>query len=254
MLIDTHCHIHDSDYPLDTKLVISNALRNRVNHVICIGTDLANSRLALEFSNQQPDFAFSAVGVHPHNAKDGCDGLESLLGQNSKAIAIGEIGLDYHYNFSPKADQIAVLTKQLELSIKYDLPIIFHVREAFDDFWRIYDSFIESGNKIRGVVHSFTDSPENAAKALARGLYIGVNGFSTFTKDESQKAMFAQLPLDKILLETDAPYLTPAPFRGKINEPAFVKNVAEHHAKIRGMTIDEIASVTSSNASLLFNI
>jgi TatD DNase family protein len=129
------------------------------------------------------------------------------------------------------------------------LPVIFHVREAFDDFWPIFDNY---EGKIRGVLHSFTDSQANMEAAIERGLYIGVNGISTFTKDEAQKEMFASIPLDKLLLETDAPFLTPTPFRGKVNEPAFVRQVAEHHAKIRGLSLDEIATATTANAHALF--
>jgi TatD DNase family protein len=122
------------------------------------------------------------------------------------------------------------------------------VREAFDDFWPIFDTY----PGLRGVLHSFTDSELNMNKALERGLYIGVNGISTFTKDAAQQQMFAAIPLEHLLLETDAPFLTPVPFRGKVNEPAFVKNVAEHHAKIRGLSIDDIAAATTANAHALF--
>jgi TatD DNase family protein len=143
---------------------------------------------------------------------------------------------------------MAALEAQIEVALHHDLPIIFHVREAFDDFWPIFDKY----PGIRGELHSFTDSQENLAKALERGLYIGVNGISTFTKDEAQKAMFDAIPLDRLLLETDAPFLTPTPFRGKINEPAYVRNIAQYHAERRGISVEEIARVTSQNAKVLF--
>ena len=163
-------------------------------------------------------------------------------------MAIGEIGLDYFYTHSPRELQIKALETQLDLARQYDLPVIFHVREAFDDFWPIFDNF----PGLRGVLHSFTDTQLNVNQAFARNLLIGVNGISTFTKDEAQRAMFADLPLDRVLLETDAPFLTPAPYRGTVNEPAFVRNVAEFHAHIRNVDLDTVAEATSANARELF--
>ena len=144
--------------------------------------------------------------------------------------------------------QIKALEEQLQLAQKYKKPVIFHVREAFDDFWPILDNF----HDIRGELHSFTDTKENLAEALKRGLFIGVNGISTFTKDPAQQAMFQSIPIERMLLETDAPFLTPKPLRGKVNEPAFVRHVAEFHAQIRGISIQEIASQTTTNARALF--
>jgi TatD DNase family protein len=132
--------------------------------------------------------------------------------------------------------------------VRHQLPVIFHVREAFSDFWPIFDSYLG----IRGVLHSFTDTKENLDMAIERGLYIGVNGISTFAKDPVQKALFASIPLDHLLFETDAPFLTPVPFRGKVNEPAFVKNVAEFHADIRHISYESIASASTTNATALF--
>jgi TatD DNase family protein len=142
------------------------------------------------------------------------------------------------------------------LALKYDLPIIFHVREAYDDFWEVLDSYKSDKRQIRGVLHCFTDTMENAEKGIKRGLYIAVNGISTFTKDEKQTEMFAKIPLDKLLFETDAPYLTPIPLRGKVkfNEPVFVKNIAEYNSEIHQIPFDEIADITTANARKLFNI
>lgn len=267
MLIDTHCHIHDADYPLDVSEVIDRAHQAGVTQMICVGTDEASSRLAIEFANNHEGI-YAAAGVHPHEAKDGIGQLseivrfatiEDLSGNNldgsaKKLVAIGEIGLDYHYNYSPRDVQIQVLRYQIELALIRDLPMIFHVREAFDDFWAVLDEFKGSNRPIRGVLHSFTDTQEHADEALKRGLYIGVNGYSTFAKDESQKMMFATLPLNKILFETDAPFLTPNPFRGKVNEPAFVRNIAEFHAAIHHISVDEIANITTTNARTLFRL
>ena len=249
MLIDTHCHIHEANYPLDIGDVMQRAHHEGIGKMICVGTNEQSSREAVVFASQH-DHVSASLGVHPHDTKDSYEGLAQILDDNSSnVVAIGEIGLDYFYTHSPREVQIEALKSQIDLALAHNLPIIFHVREAFDDFWPIFDSY---GSKIRGVLHSFTDSRVNMEAATARGLYIGVNGISTFTKDEKQKEMFAAIPLDKLLLETDAPFLTPTPFRGKVNEPAFVRQVAEHHARIRGLSLDEIATHTSANAHALF--
>ena len=301
MLIDTHCHIHDPDYPYNGDEVINRAHEAGVMQIICIGTNEKNSSQAIEFASKY-DGVFASIGVHPHYATDGIGSLASLVGLlysrkhlqpefdkasgplsdparsrflnkrsrqgglslNRKLVAIGEIGLDYYYTNSPRDDQIRVLKLQIELALKYDLPIIFHVREAYDDFWSVLDSFQPdlaengkfAGQQIRGVLHCFTDTLKNAKQGLKRGLFIGINGISTFTKDELQKEMFAAIPLDRILFETDAPYLTPAPLRGKIkvNEPAFIKNIAEYSSQIYDVSINEIADITTANARTLFNL
>lgn len=246
MLIDTHCHIHDATYPLDVADVLMHAGQAGVEKMICVGTDEDSSFAAINLAEKH-DHIYASIGVHPHDTKDGYSRLYDM--SSTKLIAVGEIGLDYYYTHSPREIQIAALKGQIELAIARNLPIIFHVRDAFDDFWPIFDSY---DTQIKGVLHSFTDSSENMHAAIARGLYIGVNGISTFTKDTAQQAMFASIPLENLILETDAPFLTPTPLRGKVNEPAFVRHVAEHHAKIRGLSIDELATITSSNAHALF--
>ncbi len=167
-----------------------------------------------------------------------------------KIVAIGECGLDYFYNNSPKAKQIEMLHTQIELALEFDLPIIFHVREAFDDFWPVFKQY----KGIRGVLHSFTDSIENLQKALECNLFIGVNGISTFTKQENQQKMYAAIPVDSLVLETDAPFLTPVPMRGIINEPALLTHVAMFHAELRNITFSELSAATSFNATRLFNL
>lgn len=248
MLIDTHCHIHEP-YELPVNEVLERAKTAEVDEMICVGTAEESSRQAIEFAKQHEGI-FASIGVHPHETKDGYAQIGELAGSSDKIVAVGEIGLDYFYTHSPREIQIEALKAQIEVALQHDLPIIFHVREAFDDFWPIFESY--SG--IRGVLHSFTDSKENMEKAIAKGLYIGVNGISTFTKDEAQKAMFDAIPLERILFETDAPFLTPNPYRGKINEPAYVRVVAHYHAQRRGISIDEIANASTQNARALFGI
>ncbi|HRN97175.1 MAG TPA: TatD family hydrolase [Candidatus Saccharibacteria bacterium] len=262
MLVDTHCHIHESDYPIDIAEVLTHARESGVKKLICVGTNQESSRLAVKFAANHEN-SYASVGVHPHEAKDGWgDILEyrswsredgetansQIPNSNGQPIAIGEIGLDYFYSHSPRVVQIQALEAQIDLAVKNNLPIIFHVRDAFDDFWPILDNF----SVIKGVLHSFTDNQDNLKRGLERGLYVGVNGISTFTKDVSQQAMFDSIPLDKLLLETDAPFLTPVPLRGKVNEPAFVRNVAEFHAAKRGISLDEISATTTANAFALF--
>jgi TatD DNase family protein len=258
MFVDTHCHIHEPQYEFDIDAVIANAANAGVNQMICVGTGEESSAQAIEFVTSREGL-FAAIGVHPHDAKDGYGKVAGLAGTSKKIIAVGEIGLDYFYTNSPKEVQVEALKVQIEIALQHDLPIIFHVRDAsspegrgsvWNDFWTIFDSY----ENIRGELHSFTDSQENLQKALDRGLYIGVNGISTFTKDEAQKAVFDAIPLERMLLETDAPFLTPIPFRGKVNEPAFVRNIAEYHAERRGISVDEVATATTANARALFTL
>lgn len=252
MLIDSHCHIHDKDFPIDVKSVVDRARLVGVEKIICIGTDVDSSARAVRLADEY-DNVFASIGVHPHESKYGTDTLTDLLkSKKSKIVAIGEIGLDYFYDHSPRETQWAALEEQIQLAIDNNLPISFHVREAYDDFWPIINNFRNS--KLNAVLHSFTDSKLNLSKALSSGFYIGVNGFCTFIKDENINRMFDSIPMDRMLLETDAPYLTPKPFRGKINEPAYVKNIAEFIAKSRNIDVEAVAKTTSQNTCDLFGI
>lgn len=258
MFIDTHCHIHEERYP-DAAGAVVRAHKAGVGKMICVGTDNLTSREAAQFSQNHENVYFS-VGTHPHDSKEGYDEVIRIAsGENTKLVAIGEIGLDYFYTHSPREVQIAAFEAQLQLAVDRNLPVIFHVRDAvspekntsvWHDFWPIFRNF----PGVKGVLHSFTDSQKNMEKALSEGLYVGVNGISTFTKDEAQMAMFDAIPLEKMLLETDAPFLTPAPNRGKVNEPAFVRHVAEYHAQRREIELEHLARVTSANASTLFSL
>lgn len=250
MFTDTHCHIHESGfYETDREDVYGRALSAGVS-MVCIGTNEEFSRQAVEFVASH-DKTWATVGVHPHDVKDGWGDIARILAEKpEKLVGIGEIGLDYFYDNSPRDVQIRALEEQLQLAVDYDLPVSFHVRSAFDDFWPIFSNF----HGLRGVLHSFTDNQANLERGLSEGLFIGVNGISTFTKDESQRHLFDTIPLEKMLLETDAPFLTPTPHRGKVNEPAFVRNVAEYHAAQRGVELEHLARVTSTNAFTLFTL
>jgi TatD DNase family protein len=251
MLIDTHCHIHESEFYSDEErqAVYQRALSEGVQ-MICIGTSEATSREAVDFANTHPR-VWAVIGVHPHDSKAGYTEIETLLKEKSaKVVGIGEIGLDYFYMNSPRDVQIAALEQQLQWAIDYSLPVSFHVRDSFDDFWPILGNF----QHVRGVLHSFTDSLSNMERGLLEGLYMGVNGISTFTKDVSQQEMYDAIPVDRLLFETDAPFLTPMPHRGKVNEPAYVRFVAQFHANRRNQTLNELVERTTHNAQQLFSL
>lgn len=250
-LVDTHCHIHSAGYDLNPDEVIAAAKKDGVKHLICVGTDAADSRLAAEFVAGRPD-CYASAGLHPHDSKLGEEELKALekLADSPKVVAIGECGLDYFYNHSARDDQIETLEFQIELAIKSNLPIIFHVREAFEDFWPIYDNY----QNLRGVIHSFSATQADLEEILKRGLYIGLNGIMTFTKRADQLQAARAVPLERLLLETDSPFLTPAPFRGKINEPKYVMRVAEFLADLRGEDLENLAEATTQNAINLFGI
>lgn len=249
MLIDTHCHIHDVEFYDADKAAqaYQRAIKAGVAKMICVGTSEQSSEAAINFAGAH-DGVYAAIGVHPHDTQDGYGKIADLAQRN--VVAVGEIGLDYFYSHSPREVQITALESQIQTALDNGLPIIFHVREAFDDFWPIFDNF----HGIRGELHSFTDTQTNLDKGFERGLYVGVNGISTFTKDPAQQQLYAAIPLDRMLLETDAPFLTPTPYRGTINEPAFVSEVAKAHAKLRGIAPEDVAQATSANATALFGL
>ena len=265
--VDTHCHIQSADSKdgerttsglwakapdLLPDVIIENAQAANVSKLICVGCDVADSQLAVNFVENR-DNCWASIGIHPHEAKDYVDEQAELtafaeLATAPKVVAIGECGLDYYYNHSPKAEQEKVLRYQIELALEHDLPIIFHVREAFDDFWPIFESY----EGIRGVLHSFTDSELNMEKATEHGLYVGVNGIATFAKNPAQLAVYRAVPLDRLLLETDAPFLAPVPHRGKTNEPKYIPDIAQFLAELRQEPLQVLTEATTQNAEQLF--
>ncbi len=262
MLVDTHCHIHSLDYKLDSDEVIKSASSRGVTKLIVVGTDATDSKVALEFAFAREN-VWASIGLHPHDAKLGqktYNQLESLLNHKSnvaravplqqKVVAIGECGLDYFYNHSDKKDQAQAFHFQMALAKEYDLPMIFHVREAYEDFWAIFDQY--SG--VKGVVHSFSAGQKELTEVLSRGLFVGLNGITTFTKDSKQLAAFKAVPLGSLVLETDAPFLTPTPYRGKINEPKQTLQIAKFLSDLRDESLEELAKATTKNAEKLFNI
>ncbi len=270
---DTHCHIQSAglaigerstrelwakspDMTVDSLVVEATAAQ--VSKMICVGCDLEDSKLAIATVKTRENM-YASIGLHPHEAQHYA-GQQGLLDEFSslvtqpKVVAIGECGLDFYYTHSPKAAQIAVLEFQIQLALDHDLPLIFHVREAFDDFWPVFQNFQSAGRQVRGVLHSFTDSMANMERAVAAGLYLGVNGIATFAKQPEQLAMYKAIPADNLLLETDAPFLTPVPFRGTICQPKHIGLTAEFLATLRGVSVAEISSVTTRNAGAVFNL
>ncbi len=271
--VDTHCHIQSAgaasgerstrdiwakDSSLTGSALVERASAAGVTRLICVGCDLADSQLAIEFAQSHAN-CWASIGIHPHETKDYArdqaklDRFAALVAEPGVS-AIGECGLDYFYGHSPRADQITVLRFQIELAMEHNLPLIFHVREAFDDFWPIFDSYRGGTQKIRGVLHSFTDNQANLERAIAGGLYVGVNGIATFAKDPAQISVYRSIPLGNLLLETDAPFLTPTPYRGSINEPLHVLTVAKFLADLQRTDISALATATTANAQTLFGI
>lgn len=248
---DTHCHIHDPEFfPEGGDKPYEDAISKGVKRIFCVGTDIASSQAAVDFSASKGG-AFAVVGIHPHEAHKEMPASDDFvtwcMGQaGPKLVGVGEIGLDYYYENSPRNEQIKLFEKQIAMALSLGLPISFHVRDAFDDFWPIVDNF--SG--IRGVLHSFTDTMENMEKGLGRGMYIGVNGIATFARDRD--AVTQAIPDDRLLFETDAPFLTPVPLRGKINVPGNVSLIASCVAELRGTTVEELSQRTEQNVTRLF--
>lgn len=267
-LVDTHCHIQSVGQARGERItrelwaktkgltadkVVADAAAVGVTRLVCVGCDLDDSRLAVDFVQERVN-CWASVGIHPHEAQHYQGGRKipqfAALATRPKVVAIGECGLDYYYKHSPKTDQLKILEFQIELALAADLPLIFHVREAFDDFWPVFDAY--SG--LRGVLHSYTDSAANLAKAMGRGLYVGVNGIATFTKNRDQLDVYRSIPSDKLVLETDAPFLAPHPHRGHTNEPKHVVEVVDFLARLRGQQPEDLAAATTSNARKLFGI
>ncbi len=275
MLIDTHCHLHDREFfsAEQVEAMLTRARENDVQQVICIGTNLKDSAEAQKFAATHEN-VFWTYGIHPEFAnvnmpapREAISFLERIkrakaeraegdtrkdgmsTGSRRKAdnlldtglIAIGEIGLDYHYTGYDRSAQIQLFRQMLQLARDLSLPVSLHIREAFADAFAILDDFPE----LSGVVHSFTGSKKDLRRALDRGFYIGVNGLATYTTPPLP-------PLERILLETDAPFLTPVPFRGTINEPSYVRVIAAYLAKKLGVAEDKIREQTTQNARKVF--
>lgn len=254
MLIDSHAHIHFDDFDEGPGPVLERAKQEGVGCLINVGTDLPSSRETVRLAEQFPE-VFAVVGFHPHEANTVEAGdLEEIraLADNERVMAIGEIGLDYHYDHSPREVQRDIFRQQIQLAKELKLPIVIHCRDAFEDCLSILDE--EQAWKGGGVFHCYTGDPEVAKKILRKGFYISFSGIVTFKKAVELHEVARSIPRDRFLIETDAPYLAPTPYRGKRNEPAYVKQVAERLADLKQVSVEDIERITARNTKELFGL
>ncbi len=252
MFVDTHAHLDSKRFDGDRKEVITRAEESGVELIINIGSDLETSRFSLELAFEYP-FIYAAVGIHPHEAKDAEESfyeeLKNLAGEG-KVVAIGEIGLDYHYDFSPRDIQKKVFYRQINLAKELDLPIIVHCREAHKDTRKILED--EEAEKV--VLHCFSGDPELAKYYLDKGYFISFAGPITFPNAKKAPSVVEITPLERLLVETDCPYMAPVPRRGKRNEPAYVRYVTEKVAQIKGLDLQTVASAVRDNTREIFGV
>lgn len=253
MLFDSHAHIDDEKFDADREAVITRAVENGVTRLVNIGADMISSLRSVELAEQY-NMIYAAVGVHPHEvdkmAASDYDVLAEWI-KRPKVVAVGEIGLDYYYDLSPRDVQRRHFIQQLDLARQMHMPVVIHDRDAHGD---TMDILKREGKGLTGVVHCFAGSMEMAADLIKMGWYIGVDGPVTFKNAAKLPEIMKQVPLERILVETDSPYLTPVPLRGKRNEPAYVKYVAEYVAALRKIEFEEFARVTTQNVCQLFKI
>jgi TatD DNase family protein len=255
MLVDSHCHLDSREFDADREAVIERALAAGVSRLVAVGTGEGPPDLeaGVRIADQHAEF-FATVGVHPHDAaKAEGETLKRVeqLARGSKVVAIGEIGLDYHYDFSPRERQREVFAAQLAIASEAGLPVVIHTREAWDDTFELIERhWTPSG--IPGVMHCFTGGLAEARKSLEMGFYLSFGGILTFPKALDIQQAAREAPDDRILVETDAPYLAPVPKRGKRNEPAFVVHTAAKLAALRGSTAEAVARQTTANFERVF--
>ncbi|WFA92249.1 TatD family hydrolase [Bacillus subtilis] len=254
MLFDTHAHLNAEQYDTDLEEVIERAKAEKVERIVVVGFDRPTITRAMEMIEEY-DFIYAAIGWHPVDAIDMTE--EDLawikeLSAHEKVVAIGEMGLDYHWDKSPKDIQKEVFRKQIALAKEVNLPIIIHNRDATEDVVTILKE--EGAEAVGGIMHCFTGSAEVARECMKMNFYLSFGGPVTFKNSKKPKEVVKEIPNDRLLIETDCPFLTPHPFRGKRNEPSYVKYVAEQIAELKEMTFEEIASITTENAKRLFRI
>nr|WP_092070596.1 TatD family hydrolase [Dendrosporobacter quercicolus]NSL48308.1 TatD family hydrolase [Dendrosporobacter quercicolus DSM 1736]SDM12518.1 TatD DNase family protein [Dendrosporobacter quercicolus] len=253
MLFDSHAHIDDERFAADRDEVIARARENGVTGIINIGADMDSSQRSIALADRYAGI-FAAVGNHPHDAKAVQNGDYDQLAEwlkRPKVVAIGEIGLDYHYDLSPREIQRQVFIRQLDVARQMGCPVIIHDREAHGDILQILKT---EGRGLTGVLHCFSGSLEMARELLELGFYLSIAGPVTFKNAAKLPEIVGAAPLERLLIETDCPYLTPHPHRGKRNEPAYVRLVAERVAELRGMELSALAAATTANVCRLFSI
>lgn len=250
-IFDTHAHYDDEAFDADRDVLLQSLPGKGIINVIDCGCDIKSSEKALELSEKY-DFIFAAVGIHPHEAQDADENaLDEVrrLSKHEKAVAIGEIGLDYHYDFSPREVQKEFFEKQIILANELQMPIIVHDREAHEDTLELLRKY-----KPKGVLHCFSGSVESAKEIVSLGMYIGLGGAVTFKNARKPLEVAEWLPLDRLLLETDAPYMTPVPFRGKRNDSSLIPYAALKIAEVKGIDAQAVVDAANENARRLFGI
>lgn len=250
MIIDTHCHLNTVEFFNELDDILLRAASNDVLKVICIGMHPDANEQAIDISNQY-EHVYATVGLHPAHVSEPYDEAKLIeQAKHKKVVAIGEIGIDLYWIKDNLDLQIEVFKKQLDLSLKLNLPVVIHLRNSAQE---IYD-VLKTYKGLKGVMHCFSEDLDWANKFMDLGFYIGIGGPVTFKKNVTTKTLVKEMPLDRLLVETDSPYLAPSPYRGKRNEPAYTKYVVEEIAKLRGLSIEEISDITTQNANRLFNL
>ncbi len=253
MLIDSHAHLEMKEFDADRAAVIERARLAGVSAIITVGTNLSLSLKALSIARQYPHI-YATIGVHPHDVAGAdaqtFDELTALASSDPKVVAYGEIGLDYFRNLSPREIQLAQFARQLDMAASLNLPVVIHDRDAHEETLRM----VRASKVRRGVFHCFSGDWAMARQCIDLGFYLSVPGVVTFDKSQKLQEVVRQAPLDALLLETDAPYLTPAPHRGKRNEPSFIVHTAQCVARIRGMEWEELSQAAAVNTCRLFGI
>ena len=250
IMIDTHCHINDTAFESDIEQVIKDAFDARVKPIVVIGFDDQTNQRAIELANQHEGL-YATVGIHPSDANQG--NVQSILPYLShpKVVAVGECGLDFYWQDDNKEKQIEVFKAQIELSIAHDLPLVIHTRNSFTE---AYECLLPYKGKARGVFHCFSSDLEDALKAIDLGFFVGLDGPVTFKNGKDTIEIAKHIPLEWLVVETDSPYLAPMPYRGKRNEPKYLTYIVEAIAKLRHISAEEVAKITTENAKRLYSI
>jgi TatD DNase family protein len=249
LLTDTHCHLYDPRVPEGTAGIVESARAAGIHRMITVGCDRETSERAIEIAAQF-DNVWATVGLHPHEAKHGVSTITDLF-DRPKVVAVGECGLDYYYDHSDRELQQQAFAEQIRIAHRRDLPLVIHTRDAWDDTFHILDA---EGVPTRTIFHCFTGGPDEADSCLDRGAYLSFSGIITFKNAEPLREAARRCPLDRLLIETDSPYLAPIPHRGRPNQPAYVSHVALGVASATGRTLDDVAVATDHNAVIAFRL
>ena len=247
MWADSHCHLQYDGMPADA---VDQALAAGVGRVVCVGTDVEESTRAIEIARSNPGRVWATAGVHPHDAKQGIGGVADLLAE-PEVVAVGECGLDYHYDHSPRPVQREVFAAQVSLARDHDLALVIHTREAWDDTFAV---LADVGVPRRTVFHCFSGGPPEARRALDIGAHLSFSGIVTFPSAADVRAAASMAPPDRVLVETDAPYLTPVPHRGRPNRPAYVALVGAALAPVMGLATEAVEAATWANTEAVFGL